>query len=66
MHMHSIQICVCVCVGGVEEPEGLVAGDRAGNQWLQYQHKRLPRCEEEWNRTTFVEKTHWGYYTWPR
>ncbi|XP_031439180.1 proteasome activator complex subunit 4B isoform X1 [Clupea harengus] len=53
-------------ISGVEDPEGLVAGDRSGNSWVQYQCDHLPRSEDQWNRTTFVEKTHWGYYSWPK
>jgi len=41
-------------------------GDRADNEWMLYRKESLPKNEEEWNLFTFVEKTHWGYYTWPR
>jgi len=41
-------------------------GDRSDNECLLYQRALLPRNEEEWNKFTFVEKTHWGYYTWPK
>lgn len=53
-------------LGGVEEPEGLCAGDREGNRWLQYDSGSLPLTEEQWESQQYVEKTHWGYYTWPR
>jgi len=41
-------------------------GDRPDNECLMYKRDLLPHNEEEWNKMTFVEKTHWGYYTWPR
>uniref|UniRef100_A0A8C9TIB6 Proteasome activator subunit 4 n=1 Tax=Scleropages formosus TaxID=113540 RepID=A0A8C9TIB6_SCLFO len=44
----------------------LVAGDRPDNRWLQYNSICLPRTQEDWDRCHFVEKTHWGYYSWPR
>eukprot|EP00064_Thunnus_orientalis_P007411 superscaffoldBa00000821_g7431 len=51
---------------GVKEPSGIVAGDRPDNQWLQYNSSNLPRTQQDWDRCVFVEKTHWGYYCWPR
>ncbi|KAJ8385476.1 hypothetical protein AAFF_G00185720 [Aldrovandia affinis] len=53
-------------ITGVCEPEGLVAGDRPDNRWMQYNSSSLPRSQEEWDVCRFVEKTHWGYYSWPR
>uniref|UniRef100_A0A8C9XEB7 Proteasome activator subunit 4 n=1 Tax=Sander lucioperca TaxID=283035 RepID=A0A8C9XEB7_SANLU len=44
----------------------LVAGDRLDNQWLQYNSSSLPRTQQDWDSCVFVEKTHWGYYCWPR
>uniref|UniRef100_A0A3Q2P0Y9 Proteasome activator subunit 4 n=1 Tax=Fundulus heteroclitus TaxID=8078 RepID=A0A3Q2P0Y9_FUNHE len=44
----------------------IVAGDRPDNQWLQYNSSNLPRTQQEWDLCVFVEKTHWGYYCWPR
>uniref|UniRef100_A0AAQ4QJM9 Proteasome activator subunit 4a n=1 Tax=Gasterosteus aculeatus aculeatus TaxID=481459 RepID=A0AAQ4QJM9_GASAC len=55
-----------VPVSGGKELSGLVAGDRLDNQWLQYNGKTLPRTQQEWDSCVFVEKTHWGYYCWPR
>uniref|UniRef100_A0A3Q4H8S2 Proteasome activator subunit 4a n=1 Tax=Neolamprologus brichardi TaxID=32507 RepID=A0A3Q4H8S2_NEOBR len=46
--------------------DGTVAGDRADNQWLQYNSSTLPRTHVDWDQCLFVEKTHWGYYCWPR
>ncbi|KAM3863185.1 LOW QUALITY PROTEIN: proteasome activator complex subunit 4A [Diretmus argenteus] len=51
---------------GVKEPNGMIAGDRPDNQWLQYNSSSLPRTQQDWDRCVFVEKTHWGYYSWPR
>ncbi|KAM9847519.1 proteasome activator complex subunit 4A [Aulostomus maculatus] len=51
---------------GVKEPGGIVAGDRADNKWLQYNSSNLPRTQQDWDQCVFVEKTHWGYYCWPR
>uniref|UniRef100_A0A672JBT1 Proteasome activator subunit 4a n=1 Tax=Salarias fasciatus TaxID=181472 RepID=A0A672JBT1_SALFA len=45
---------------------GIVAGDRPDNQWLQYNSSNLPRTQQDWDHCVFVEKTHWGYYCWPR
>uniref|UniRef100_A0AAQ5XJE7 Proteasome activator complex subunit 4 C-terminal domain-containing protein n=1 Tax=Amphiprion ocellaris TaxID=80972 RepID=A0AAQ5XJE7_AMPOC len=42
------------------------AGDRADNEWLQYNSSNLPRTQQDWDHCVFVEKTHWGYYCWPR
>uniref|UniRef100_A0A8B9HCU2 Proteasome activator subunit 4b n=1 Tax=Astyanax mexicanus TaxID=7994 RepID=A0A8B9HCU2_ASTMX len=49
-----------------DEVEGLVAGDRPGNNWLQYHADTLPRTDQDWDNYRFVEKTHWGYYCWPK
>uniref|UniRef100_A0A3B4GPM2 Proteasome activator subunit 4 n=1 Tax=Pundamilia nyererei TaxID=303518 RepID=A0A3B4GPM2_9CICH len=46
--------------------DGTVAGDRTDNQWLQYNSSTLPRTQVDWDQCVFVEKTHWGYYCWPR
>lgn len=53
-------------ISGVTEPEGLVVGDRPGNDWLQYHSNRLPQTKQDWDHLHFVEKTHWGYYCWPK
>lgn len=44
----------------------VLAGDRSDNRWLQYDSSRLPRSQQDWNECCFIEKTHWGYSTWPR
>ncbi|KAL7869287.1 hypothetical protein AOLI_G00132750 [Acnodon oligacanthus] len=53
-------------ISGVVEQEDLVAGDRPGNSWLQYHADSLPRTQQDWDIFRFVEKTHWGYYCWPK
>eukprot|EP00118_Oscarella_pearsei_P016564 m.158850 g.158850 ORF g.158850 m.158850 type:complete len:1318 (+) comp38755_c1_seq1:297-4250(+) len=40
-------------------------GDREDNQWHHYQYESLPKTEEQWKACVFVDKAHWGYYTWP-
>ncbi|KAL4641227.1 proteasome activator complex subunit 4 [Arapaima gigas] len=51
---------------GFKNSGELVAGDRPDNRWLQYDSSCLPRTQQDWERYHFVEKTHWGYYSWPR
>ncbi|XP_028331301.1 proteasome activator complex subunit 4B [Gouania willdenowi] len=53
-------------ISGVEDLGELCVGDRKGNRWLQYDSNNLPLTEEQWNSQHFVEKSHWGYYCWPR
>uniref|UniRef100_A0A8C1X8K8 Proteasome activator subunit 4a n=1 Tax=Cyprinus carpio TaxID=7962 RepID=A0A8C1X8K8_CYPCA len=56
----SLQSC------GGKALSSLLVGDRPDNQWLQYDSNRLPRSQQDWNECCFIEKTHWGYSTWPR
>lgn len=53
-------------VAGVKMQSEIVAGDRKDNQWLQYNSSSLPQTQRDWDGCVFVEKTHWGYYSWPR
>uniref|UniRef100_A0A671Y3T0 Proteasome activator subunit 4 n=1 Tax=Sparus aurata TaxID=8175 RepID=A0A671Y3T0_SPAAU len=55
-----------VTVSPSELCNGMVAGDRTDNKWLQYNSSSLPRTQQDWDGCVFVEKTHWGYYCWPR
>eukprot|EP00057_Strongylocentrotus_purpuratus_P019391 XP_011673865.1 PREDICTED: proteasome activator complex subunit 4 isoform X2 [Strongylocentrotus purpuratus] len=41
-------------------------GERPDNKWTQYQCDRLPTTQEKWDQCVFVDKTHWGYYKWPK
>lgn len=53
-------------LGDIQEQSDIVAGDRSDNQWLQYNSSHLPCTQQDWDHCVFVEKTHWGYYCWPR
>lgn len=44
----------------------LAPGDRLDNKWHQYNSSQIPQNKEEWDACTFVPKTHFGYYCWPR
>ena len=41
-------------------------GDRPDNMWHHYHKEDVYQSLETWDSTTFVEKTHWGYYCWPK
>ncbi|XP_072167902.1 proteasome activator complex subunit 4-like [Diadema setosum] len=41
-------------------------GERPDNKWIQYQCDRIPTTQEKWDQCVFVDKTHWGYYVWPK
>ena len=43
-----------------------VPGKREDNVWHQYKSESLPRTKEAWEKCTFLEKTHWGFYCWPQ
>ncbi|KAI1887190.1 hypothetical protein AGOR_G00203600 [Albula goreensis] len=51
---------------GGREAEGEAAQDRPDNWWLLYDSSSLPKTQQEWDSFHFVEKTHVGYYSWPR
>nr|XP_046233652.1 proteasome activator complex subunit 4B-like [Scatophagus argus] len=51
-------------ISGIEDLDVCV-GDREGNRWLQYDSNNLPLSQEQWDSQSYVEKTHWGYYSWP-
>uniref|UniRef100_A0AAQ5YF29 Proteasome activator Blm10 mid region domain-containing protein n=1 Tax=Amphiprion ocellaris TaxID=80972 RepID=A0AAQ5YF29_AMPOC len=54
-------------ISGIEEEaEGVCVGDREGNRWLQYDSNNLPLTQEQWDSQRYMEKTHCGYYSWPR
>lgn len=46
--------------------ETLCPGDRPDNTWHKYDSKKLPDTQEKWEQLVVVEKTHWGYYSWPK
>nr|UCK81620.1 proteasome activator complex subunit 4 [Arenicola marina] len=41
-------------------------GDRPDTTWHHYDTQTPLDSQEVWDKCVFVEKTHWGYYTWPR
>ena len=41
-------------------------GNRPDNAWLEYMAENWPKDRDAWNRPSFVHKTHYGYYFWPR
>ncbi|XP_026508317.1 proteasome activator complex subunit 4 [Terrapene carolina triunguis] len=60
---------VSICpyeVSGVPKSSSIQAGDRPDNQWLHFDSESLPKTKQAWASCCFVEKTHWGYYTWPQ
>ncbi|KAK7086905.1 Proteasome activator complex subunit 4 [Halocaridina rubra] len=45
----------------------LIPGDsRDDNGWMQYNSEKKISTEEEWEQQRYVEKTYYGWYTWPR
>uniref|UniRef100_UPI00358F6C57 proteasome activator complex subunit 4 isoform X3 n=1 Tax=Myxine glutinosa TaxID=7769 RepID=UPI00358F6C57 len=52
-------------VAGVSKTTALQPGERADNRWLHYNSSQLPCTKQQWDTCTFVNKTHWGFYTWP-
>ncbi|KAE8600768.1 hypothetical protein XENTR_v10013403 [Xenopus tropicalis] len=53
-------------ISGCTKPETNLVGNRPDNQWLLYDSSNLPNTKEAWESCCFVEKTHWGYSTWPQ
>ncbi|KAK8403278.1 hypothetical protein O3P69_000420 [Scylla paramamosain] len=50
-----------------EVPAHVSPGDhRPDNQWMQYDSSRKITSEEEWEQPRFVEKTYFGWYSWPK
>jgi len=44
----------------------IAPGIRPDNEWLLYKVSNVPSSETEWNNFKFVDKTHIGYYAWPK
>ncbi|XP_030051703.1 proteasome activator complex subunit 4 isoform X1 [Microcaecilia unicolor] len=62
-----VEVSICPYeISGFEKTSVIQAGDRPDNQWLHYDSANLPKTKEKWQSCCFVEKTHWGYYTWPK
>ncbi|KAK3093564.1 hypothetical protein FSP39_017345 [Pinctada imbricata] len=41
-------------------------GNREDNNWILYDSQNLLDTKEKWEKAVFVEKTHWGFYCWPK
>lgn len=41
-------------------------GIRKDNKALIYNVQKQPRTADEWNKTRWYSKVHWGFYTWPK
>uniref|UniRef100_A0A7N6FAQ8 Proteasome activator Blm10 mid region domain-containing protein n=1 Tax=Anabas testudineus TaxID=64144 RepID=A0A7N6FAQ8_ANATE len=52
-------------ISGIEDPEGMCVGDRAGNQWLQYVSNSLPVSQEQWDSQQYGEKIIFEYFSDP-
>nr|DBA27145.1 TPA: hypothetical protein GDO54_011320 [Pyxicephalus adspersus] len=62
-----VKVPICpYTISGYTKPDVVMAGDRPDNQWIHYDSASLPKTKESWEACCFVEKTHWGYYTWPQ
>ena len=33
---------------------------------LCYDAEHVPKTKQQWESFSFIDKTHWGYYTWPK
>ncbi|KAK8724601.1 hypothetical protein OTU49_011168 [Cherax quadricarinatus] len=48
-------------------PVRIIPGDsRPDNLWMQYNSMKKIETEEHWEDTRYVEKTYYGWYTWPK
>lgn len=50
----------------ITPPTELQPGFRPDNAWHLYNGQKLPDTKAKWESLTVIEKTHWGYYTWPK
>ncbi len=41
-------------------------GDRPDSMWHHYDSQVVLDSQEKWDQCVLVEKTHYGYYSWPR
>ena len=49
------------------DPGSVMAGDRPDNIYFHYNSGDKPYASQQaWDSCVLVEKTHWGYYCWPR
>ncbi|CAF0736207.1 unnamed protein product [Didymodactylos carnosus] len=47
------------------KPNGIHPGDRDDNLWVTYNNYE-PKNQQEWENTCFLDKSFWGYYSWPK
>ncbi|XP_053568667.1 proteasome activator complex subunit 4 [Bombina bombina] len=67
MKRPHVKVTICPYkISGCSKPSDFLAGDRPDNQWLHYSSASLPKTKQQWESCCFVEKTHWGYSTWPQ
>ena len=49
------------------DPGSVTAGDRPDNIYFHYNSGDKPYASQQaWDSCVLIEKTHWGYYCWPR
>ena len=51
-------------IAGVERPKEvsiMKPGSRSDNQWLQYDLKRMPKSQEEWDEPRYIFKVIFGF-----
>ena len=56
-------------ISGCARPSGshdIHPGDRRDNMWHHYNGEDKPDTQEKWDKCVMIEKTHWGYYSWPK
>ncbi len=41
-------------------------GDRDDNLWITIDDYKSPKTQIEWEETCFLDKSFYGYYTWPK
>lgn len=63
----KVEIDPCAFEGVTSVPSSPRPGDsRPDNLWLQYNSKKRIATEAEWEEIRFVEKTFYGWYSWPK
>ncbi|KAL4238306.1 Proteasome activator complex subunit 4 [Mactra antiquata] len=55
-------------VTSLEDSKGreICPGFRSDNAWHRYDSSKIPDTQEKWENLVVIEKTHWGYYNWPK
>ena len=62
-------VCLCMCLGACVSI--LYSVQACSYQCvplfrLIYDKEGVPKTAAEWDKFPFVNKTHWGYYSWPK